>query len=38
VLGSRAQASLVVNGVRAPSKSQVKKLAEFFHVSAELFI
>jgi HTH-type transcriptional regulator/antitoxin HigA len=38
VLGSRAQVSLLVNGKRGISRAQVKKLAEFFHVSAELFI
>jgi HTH-type transcriptional regulator/antitoxin HigA len=38
VLGSRAQVSDVVNGKRGISKAQAKKLAEFFHTSAELFI
>lgn len=38
VLGSRSQVSLLVNGKRGVSKAQAKKLAEFFHVSAELFI
>jgi HTH-type transcriptional regulator / antitoxin HigA len=38
VLGSRAQVSAVVNGKRGVSKSQAKKLAEFFHTSADLFI
>ena len=37
-LGSRGIVSEVVNGKRAISKTQAKKLAEFFHVSAELFI
>ena len=38
VLGSRARASEVVNGVRGISKEQAKKLAAFFGVSAEAFI
>ena len=38
VLGSRAQVSDLVNGKRGISKAQAKKLAEFFHVSVELFI
>jgi HTH-type transcriptional regulator/antitoxin HigA len=38
VLGSRAQVSDLVNGKRGISKAQVKKLAEYFQVSAELFI
>jgi HTH-type transcriptional regulator / antitoxin HigA len=38
VLGSRAQVSDLVNGKRGISKAQAKKLAEFFGVSAELFI
>jgi HTH-type transcriptional regulator/antitoxin HigA len=38
VLGSRAQVSDLVNGKRGISKAQVKKLAEFFGVSAELFL
>ncbi len=38
VLGSRAQVSDLVNGKRGISKAQVKKLAEYFKVSAELFI
>ena len=38
VLGSRAQASDLVNGKRGISKAQAKKLAEYFGVSAELFI
>jgi HTH-type transcriptional regulator/antitoxin HigA len=38
VLGSRAQVSDLVNGKRGISKAQVKKLAEYFRVSAELFI
>jgi HTH-type transcriptional regulator / antitoxin HigA len=36
VLGSRAQVSDLVNGKRGISKAQVKKLAEYFGVSAEL--
>ena len=38
VIGSRAQVSDLVNGKRGVSKAQAKKLAEFFHVSVELFI
>jgi HTH-type transcriptional regulator / antitoxin HigA len=38
VLGSRGQVSSLVNGKRAISKAQVKKLAEYFGVSAELFL
>ena len=38
LLGSRAQVSDLVNGKRGISKAQAKKLAEYFHVSAELFI
>jgi len=35
---SKGTASEVLNRRRAISKSQAKKLAEFFHASAELFI
>jgi HTH-type transcriptional regulator/antitoxin HigA len=38
LLGSRAQVSDMVNGKRAISKTQMKKLALFFEVSAELFL
>lgn len=38
VLGSRAQVSDLVNGKRGVSKAQAKKLAEYFRVSAELFL
>jgi len=38
VFGSRAQVSDIVNGKRGISKAQAKKLAEYFGVSAELFI
>jgi HTH-type transcriptional regulator/antitoxin HigA len=38
VLGSRAQVSAMVSGRRGISKAQAKKLAEFFHVPADLFI
>ena len=38
VIGSRAQVSGLVNGNRGISKSQAKRLAQFFGVSAELFI
>lgn len=35
---SRGLTSDVVNGKRKPSKAQIKALAEFFHVSADLFL
>lgn len=38
ILGSKGRVSEVINGKRAISKAQAKALAEFFHVSAELFI
>ena len=38
LFGSKGTASEVLNRRRAISKSQAKKLAEFFHASAELFI
>jgi HTH-type transcriptional regulator/antitoxin HigA len=38
LFGSKGVASEVVNGKRGISKTQAKALAEFFHVSPELFI
>lgn len=38
IFGSSGITSEVVNGKRAISKAQAKKLAEFFKVSVELFI
>ncbi|MBI1765065.1 MAG: transcriptional regulator [Acidobacteria bacterium] len=38
LFGSRARAAEVLNGVRAISKTQAQKLADFFHVSPELFV
>jgi HTH-type transcriptional regulator/antitoxin HigA len=38
VFGSRGIASEVVSGKRAISKTQAKKLAELFHVPADLFV
>lgn len=38
VLGSKSRVSEILRGKRAISKAQAKKLAEFFHVSADLFI
>jgi HTH-type transcriptional regulator / antitoxin HigA len=38
LLGSKGRVSEVINGKRAISKAQAKTLADFFHVSAELFI
>jgi HTH-type transcriptional regulator/antitoxin HigA len=38
VFGSRGIASEVVSGKRAISKAQAKKLAQLFHVPADLFL
>jgi HTH-type transcriptional regulator/antitoxin HigA len=38
LFGSRGTASDVLNGKRSISKSTAKRLAEFFHVPANLFI
>ncbi len=38
ILGSKGVTSEVFHGKRSISKTQAKKLARFFHVSAELFI
>lgn len=38
LFGSKGIASEVINGKRGISKTQAKALAEFFHVSAEVFI
>jgi HTH-type transcriptional regulator/antitoxin HigA len=38
IFGSKGIASEVFHGKRSISKTQAKKLAEFFHVSVELFI
>jgi len=38
LFGSKGTTSEVIHGKRSISKSQAKRLAEFFHVSAELFI
>ena len=38
IFGSKGIASEVLHGKRSISKTQAKKLAEFFHVSADLFI
>ena len=38
LFGSKGVASEVLNGKRSVSKAQAKKLAAFFHVSADLFI
>jgi HTH-type transcriptional regulator/antitoxin HigA len=38
VLGSKSRVSEILSGKRAVSKEQARKLARFFHVSAELFI
>ena len=38
VFGSRSVASEVLAAKREPSKAHIRKLAEFFHVSADLFL
>ena len=38
LFGSKGIASEVINGKRGISKAQAKSLADFFHVSADLFI
>jgi HTH-type transcriptional regulator/antitoxin HigA len=38
ILGGRGRVSELVNGKRAISKAQAKALADYFHVSAELFL
>ena len=38
VFGSRSVVSDVIHGKREPSKTHVRKLAKFFHVSPELFL
>jgi HTH-type transcriptional regulator/antitoxin HigA len=38
MFGSKGAASEVLSGKRSISKAQAKRLAKFFHVSAELFI
>jgi len=38
LLGSKGRVSEVINGKRSISKAQAKALADFFHVSVELFI
>ena len=38
VLGSKSRVSEILNGKREISKAQARKLAEFFHISVDLFI
>ena len=38
VIGSKSRVSEILGGKRSISKEQAKKLAEFFHVRADLFI
>jgi len=38
VLGSKSRVSEILNGKRGISKAQARKLAEFFHISVDLFI
>jgi HTH-type transcriptional regulator / antitoxin HigA len=38
IIGSKGRVSEILGGKRSISKEQAKKLAEFFHVRADLFI
>ena len=38
IFGARSIASMVLNGKRELSKSHIRKLAEFFHVSPAVFL
>lgn len=38
VFGSRSVASIVLNGKRELSKAHIRRLADFFHVSPEVFL
>lgn len=38
IFGSRSVASDVINGKREPSKAHIRKLTEFFHLPADLFL
>ena len=38
IFGTRSAVSQVLAGKREPSTAQVRKLADFFHVSTELFL
>ena len=38
VFGSRSIVSDVINGKREPSKAHIRKLTEFFHVPADVFL
>jgi HTH-type transcriptional regulator / antitoxin HigA len=38
VIGSKSRVSEILGGKRSISKDQAKRLSEFFHVGAELFI
>jgi HTH-type transcriptional regulator/antitoxin HigA len=38
VFGSRSVASNVLNGKRELSKTHIRRLADFFHVSPEVFL
>ena len=38
IFGSRGVASEVLSGKRQPSKAHIRKLAEFFKISPELFL
>jgi len=38
IFGARSIASEVLNGKREPSKTHIRRLAEFFHIPAGLFL
>lgn len=38
IFGSQSRASEALNGVRPFSKSQIKALSEYFHISADAFL
>jgi HTH-type transcriptional regulator/antitoxin HigA len=38
VIGSKGRVSEILSGKRSPSKTQARKLADFFDVSVDLFM
>jgi HTH-type transcriptional regulator/antitoxin HigA len=38
LIGSKANATLILKGQRELSKAHIRKLAEFFHVSPAVFL
>jgi HTH-type transcriptional regulator/antitoxin HigA len=38
IFGSQSRASEALNGVRPLSKTQIRALSEYFHVSADVFL